>query len=100
MIEDILFFYHEIVCCVYSLELPHRGDFNDYTQYSIIFWKIEKLILKLSYLPPDLALRFTISGLSYPHFEQISIVPKSFKLLDSTVISNSKKGYWDNNRVI
>ena len=29
-------FYHEIVCCVYSLESPHRGDSNEYTQYTII----------------------------------------------------------------
>ena len=24
-------FYREIVCCVYSLESPHRGDSNEYT---------------------------------------------------------------------
>ena len=24
-------FYHGLVCCVYSLELPHRGDSNEYT---------------------------------------------------------------------
>ena len=29
-------FYREIVCCVYSLESPHRGDFNEYTQHIII----------------------------------------------------------------
>ena len=23
------------VCCVYSLELPHQGDSNEYTQYAI-----------------------------------------------------------------
>ena len=23
------------VCCVFSLELPHRGDSNEYTQYTI-----------------------------------------------------------------
>ena len=28
-------FYHGIVCCVYSLELPHRGDSNEYTQHTI-----------------------------------------------------------------
>ena len=26
-------FYILNVCCVYSLELPHRGDSNEYTQY-------------------------------------------------------------------
>ena len=29
-------FYHGIVCCVYSLETPHRGDSNEYTQHTII----------------------------------------------------------------
>ena len=29
-------FYHEIVCCVYSLELPHQGNSNEYTQHTII----------------------------------------------------------------
>ena len=26
----------EIVCCVYSLESPDRGDSNEYTQHTII----------------------------------------------------------------
>ena len=30
-------FYHGIVCCcVYSLESPHRGDSNEYTEHTII----------------------------------------------------------------
>ena len=28
-------FYCEIVCCVYSLGSPHRGDSNEYTQHTI-----------------------------------------------------------------
>ena len=28
-------FYHGIVCWVYSLESPHRGDSNVYTQHTI-----------------------------------------------------------------
>ena len=28
--------YHGIVCCVCSLELPHQGDSNEYTQHTII----------------------------------------------------------------
>ena len=27
---------HGIVCCAYSLESPHRGDSNEYTQHTII----------------------------------------------------------------
>ena len=29
-------FFKIKVCCVYSLESPHRGDSNEYTQYTII----------------------------------------------------------------
>ena len=32
----IFLFYHGIVYCVYSLESPHQGDSNEYTQYTII----------------------------------------------------------------
>ena len=32
---EIFWFYHEIVCCVYSLESPRRGDSNEYTQHTI-----------------------------------------------------------------
>ena len=28
-------FFNMKVCCVFSLELPHRGDSNEYTQYTI-----------------------------------------------------------------
>ena len=28
-------FYNMKVYCVFSLELPHRGDSNKYTQYTI-----------------------------------------------------------------
>ena len=36
ILNDFFLFYHEIVCCVYSLELPHQGDSNEYTQHTII----------------------------------------------------------------
>ena len=41
------------VCCVFPLELPHRGDSNVYTQYTILIMKKKKslqiiLILQLS----------------------------------------------------
>ena len=25
-----------VICCVFSLESPHRGDSNEYTQYTIV----------------------------------------------------------------
>ena len=30
-----LIFLNMKVCCVFSLESPHRGDSNEYTQYTI-----------------------------------------------------------------
>ena len=35
---DIFLFYHENVCYVYSLESFNRGDFNEFTQHTIILW--------------------------------------------------------------
>ena len=31
--KDIFLFYHEIECCVYSLESPHRGDSNVHSTF-------------------------------------------------------------------
>ena len=39
-----LIFYNMNVCCVFSLESPHRGDSNEYTQYSVFNIK-KKIIL-------------------------------------------------------
>ena len=36
-----IFFYVK-VCCVFSLESPHRGESNEYTQYTIFNTKKEK----------------------------------------------------------
>ena len=34
--REIFLFHHEIVCCGYSLELPHQGNSNEYTQHTIV----------------------------------------------------------------
>ena len=34
-------FFNMNVCCVFSLESPHRGDSNEYTQYTIFQYKKE-----------------------------------------------------------
>ena len=33
--DIISIFLNTKVCCVFSLESPHRGDSNEYTQYTI-----------------------------------------------------------------
>ena len=40
------------VCCVFSLESPHRGDSNEYTQYTVFNVKKEKSRLIISNLQP------------------------------------------------
>ena len=41
-IGTILTFFNMNVCCLFSLESPHRGEFNEYTQYTDHFqYKIE-----------------------------------------------------------
>ena len=55
LFKEIVLFYHEIIYCVYSLESPHQGDSNEYTQHTIIMKQIEKISLNYRYLLPDLA---------------------------------------------
>ena len=49
----------------------------------LVKWKIEKTSLNYIHLPPDLALRLTLSGSrsNYPCLEQIYMVQKTFQLL-------------------
>ena len=42
--DIFLIFFNMKVCCVFSLESPHRGDSNEYTQYTIFNIKM-KIIL-------------------------------------------------------
>ena len=55
ILREIFLFFYEIVCCVYSLESPHRGDSNEYTQHTIILLKIENISINYRHLLPDLA---------------------------------------------
>ena len=66
---------------MYSLESPHRGDSNEYTQHTIIVYKIEKISLNYRYLLPELVPRLTLSGSNHPCLEQFSMVPKMFEPL-------------------
>ena len=37
-----LIFYNMKVCCVFSLQSPHSGDSNEYTQYTVFNRKKKK----------------------------------------------------------
>ena len=56
---------------VYSLESPHRGDSNEYTQHTIISLKIENISISYRHLLP-----VNLIGSNYPSLEQSSMVPK------------------------
>ena len=51
-------FFNTKVCCVFSLESPHRGDSNEYKQYTI--FNIKKKIT-LNY-PKSAAMGFCSKG--------------------------------------
>ena len=55
ILREIFLYYNQIVCCVYTLESPHRGDSNEYTQHTIILLKIENISINYRNLFPDLA---------------------------------------------
>ena len=50
--RDIFLYCHENLCWVYSLESPHWGDSNEYTQLTIIVLKIKKTSLNYRHLLP------------------------------------------------
>ena len=81
ILRKIFIFYDEIVCCVYSLESPHRGDSNEYTQHTIILLKIENFFINYRHLLPDLVPWLNLIGSNNPSLEQISMVPKMFEPL-------------------
>ena len=53
-----LIFYNMKVCCVFSLESPHRGDSNEYTQYTVFNIKREITVTVTLTYPKSLALEF------------------------------------------
>ena len=61
------------VCCVLSLESPHRGDSNEYTQYTV--FNIKKKIT-LNY-PKSAAMGFRAKGLKN-EFETAVFEPLKF----------------------
>ena len=69
------------MCCVYSLESPHRDDSNKYTQHTIIV-QTDQIFLNYHHLLPDLAPLLTLCGSNYPYFEIVSTVLKMSQPLE------------------
>ena len=66
--DIISIFFNMKKCCVFSLESPHRGDSNEYTQHTI--FNVKKKI-PLIY-PKSVAMDFCSKGLEY-EFETSSL---------------------------
>ena len=45
--DTFLIFFNMKVCCLFSLDLPYRGDSNEYTQYTMFNMK-KKITLNYS----------------------------------------------------
>ena len=96
ILGQIRFFFHiKMVYYVYSLESPHRGDSNEYTQYTFMLQKIKEILIKL----PVLALLSTLIGSNYPFLELIFMVPEVFEPLKFDCNNNNHDNY-DNDKKI
>ena len=54
ILREIFLSNYEIECCVYSLELPHWVDSNEYMQHTIILVKIKNISINYRHLLPEL----------------------------------------------
>ena len=69
-------FFNMKVCCVFSLESPHQGDSNEYTQYTIFNMKKNTL----NY-PKSAAVGFFSKGLKNEFETAVVNEPSVFELL-------------------
>ena len=67
-------FFNMKVCCVFSLELPYRGDSNEYTLYTIFLKK--NIILNC---PKSAAMRFFSKGLKNEFETAVANEPSVFE---------------------
>ena len=66
------------VCCVFSLELPHRGDSYEYTQYTI--FNIKKKITLNEYTQYTIFKIRKKVTLNYPKSAAIGFFPGDLKV--------------------
>ena len=73
------------ICCVFTLESPHRGDFNEYTQYTIFNMNKKNT---LNY-PKSAAVGFFSKGLENKFETSVVNEPSVFEPLKFYCISFS-----------
>ena len=76
-------FFNMKVCCVFSLESPHRGDSNEYTQYTI--FNIKKK--NTQNYPKSVAMDFCSQGLKNAFETAVVNEPSVFEPLKFYCIS-------------
>ena len=86
----ILFFIFKMVYCVYSLDSPRWGSFNEYTKPTFILKKIEK---SSSIMLSDLALWLTLISSNYPFLEHIPWFQRCSSNWSSIVFRNRKSSH-------
>ena len=75
----LIWSWNSMLCVL--IRIASWGDSNEYTQHTIIVFKVEKISLRYRCLLPKLTPWLTLSGSNYPCLEQFSIVPKMFEPL-------------------
>ena len=88
-------FYHEIVYCVYSLKLPHRGDSNEYTNIQLLCRKMIKKSVKYNYLLPNPAPWLTLSVSNYACLEQFLWSQRCLSHWSSSEVKRSSSSFVD-----
>ena len=83
-------FFDMKVCCIFSLESPHRGDSNEHTQYTIFNMK-EKNTLNY---PKSAAMGFFSKGPTNKFETAVVNEPSVFEPLNFYCISRSGISYF------
>ena len=79
--DIFLIFFNMKVCCLFSLESPHRGDSIEYTQYTIFNIKKENYPIMLINYPKYGAMGFCSKLLKNGFETAVVNEPSVFELL-------------------
>ena len=92
--DIILIFFYMKVCCVFSLESPHRGDSNEYKQYTI--FNVKKKVT-LNYMK-SAAMGFCSKGLKNEFETAVMNEPSVFEPSKFYCISFIKEQFFSYTR--
>ena len=87
LIGIFFIFFNMKVCCVFALESPHRGDSNEYTQYTIFNMNKKNILnypqfVAMGFFPKGLRNEFETAVVNEPSvFEPLKFYCTYFSLL-------------------